>query len=30
MDWIMYFIAFILGAITMFMVVCIGYSAKQE
>ena len=30
MDWIMYFIMFILGAISMFMMVCIGYAAKQE
>ena len=26
----MYFIMFILGAISMFMMVCIGYAAKQE
>ena len=30
MDWIILFIAFILGAISMFMMVCIGYAAKQE
>lgn len=30
MNWIMYFIMFILGAISMFMVVCIGYAAKHE
>lgn len=30
MDWIMLVIAFILGAISMFMLVCIGYAAKQE
>ena len=30
MDWIMYFIMFILGGIAMFMMVCIGYAAKQE
>ena len=30
MDWIMYFIAFILGAIVMFVMFCIGYTAKQE
>ena len=30
MNWIMYFIMFILGAISMFMMVCIGYAAKQE
>ena len=30
MNWIMYFIMFILGAISMFMMVCIGYTAKQE
>ena len=30
MDWIMYFIMFILGAISMFMMVCISYAAKQE
>ena len=30
MDWIMLVIAFILGAISMFMLVCIGYTAKQE
>lgn len=30
MDWIMLVIAFILGAISMFMIVCIGYAAKQE
>ena len=30
MDWIMLVIAFILGAIAMFMMVCIGYAAKQE
>ena len=30
MDWIVYFIMFILGAISMFMMVCIGYAAKQE
>ena len=30
MYWIMLFIAFILGAISMFMMVCIGYAAKQE
>ena len=30
MDWIILVIAFILGAISMFMMVCIGYAAKQE
>ena len=30
MNWIMYFIMFIIGAISMFMMVCIGYAAKQE
>ena len=30
MDWIMLVIAFILGAISMFMMVCLGYAAKQE
>ena len=30
MNWIMYFIMFILGAISMFMLVCISYAAKQE
>ena len=30
MDWIMYFIAFIIGAISMFMMICIGYAAKQD
>ena len=30
MDWILYFIAFIIGAISMFMMICIGYAAKQE
>ena len=30
MNWIMLVIAFILGAISMFMLVCIGYAAKQE
>lgn len=30
MNWIMYFIMFILGAISMFMIVYIGYAAKQE
>lgn len=30
MNWIMYFIMFILGAISMFMMICIGYAAKQE
>ena len=30
MDCIMLVIAFILGAISMFMMVCIGYAAKQE
>ena len=30
MDWIMYFISFILGGIVMFMTICIGYAAKQE
>ena len=30
MDWIMLVIAFIIGAISMFMMVCIGYAAKQE
>ena len=30
MDWIMYFIAFILCAIVMFVMICIGYTAKQE
>ena len=30
MDWIMYFIAFILGGIVMFTTICIGYAAKRE
>ena len=30
MNWIIYFIIFILGAISMFMLVCISYAAKQE
>lgn len=30
MDWIMYFIAFILGGIVMFMTICIVYAAKRE
>ena len=30
MDLIVLVIAFILGAISMFMMVCIGYAAKQE
>ncbi|MCI7786996.1 MAG: hypothetical protein MR489_05300 [Prevotella sp.] len=30
MDWIMYFIAFILGGIAMFMTICIVYAAKRE
>lgn len=30
MGWIMLVIAFILGAISMFMLVCISYAAKQE
>ena len=30
MDWIILVIAFILGAISMFMLVCIEYVAKQE
>ena len=30
MNWIILVIAFILGAISMFMMVCIGYAAKQE
>ena len=30
MDWIILVIAFILGAISMFMLVCIRYAAKQE
>lgn len=30
MDWIILVIAFILGAIVMFMLVFIGYAAKQE
>ena len=30
MDWIMLVIAFILGAISMFVLVCIVYAAKQE
>ena len=30
MDWIMLVIAYIFGAISMFMIVCIGYAAKQE
>lgn len=30
MDWIMYFIAFILGAIAMFVMFCMGYTAKQD
>ena len=30
MNWIMLFIAYIIGAISMFMLVCMGYTAKQE
>ena len=30
MNWIMLVIAFILGAIVMFVMICIGYTAKQE
>ena len=30
MDWIMLVIAFILGAIVMFVTICIGYAAKLE
>ena len=30
MDWIMLVIAFILGAISIFILVCIGYVAKQK
>ena len=30
MNWIMLVIAFFLGAILMFMIVCIGYAAKQK
>ena len=30
MNWIMLVIAFILGAIVMFVMFCIGYAAKQE
>ena len=30
MDWIMYFIAFILSAIAMFVMFCMGYTAKQD
>lgn len=30
MDWIMLVIAFVLGAISMFMMVCIVYTEKQE
>ena len=30
MDWIILVIAFILGAISMFILVCIGYSTKQK
>lgn len=30
MNLIMLVIAFILGAISMFMIVCIGYAAKRE
>lgn len=30
MDWIILVIVFIFGAISMFMMVCIGYTAKQE
>lgn len=30
MIWIMLVIAFILGAIVMFVMFCIGYTAKQE
>lgn len=30
MNWIMLVIAFILGAISMFVMICIGYTAKQE
>lgn len=30
MGWIMLVIAFILGAISMFMLVCIKYATKQK
>ena len=30
MNWIMLFIAFILGAISMFVMFCIGHAAKLE
>ena len=30
MDWILYFIAFIIGGIAMFMTICIVYAAKRE
>ena len=30
MDWIMLFIAFILGAISMFVMFCLGHAAKQD
>lgn len=30
MNWILYFISFILGGIVIFMTICIGYAAKQE
>ena len=30
MDWIILVIAYIFGAISMFMMVCISYAAKQE
>lgn len=30
MNWIMLVIAYIFGAISMFMMVCISYAAKQE
>ena len=30
MNWIMLVIAFVLGAIVMFVMFCMGYTAKQE
>ena len=30
MNWIMLFIAFILGAISMFVMFCLGHAAKME
>ena len=30
MDWIMLVIAFMLGAMVMFVMFCMGYTAKQQ